>query len=152
DQQRSRSLRSFRTPDARNTITMPKSLPLRLCALARETVFVIIILASPVFATRIERQIDSWKPEHYLVNITLNENLSEIASASTRIDVKILKPTRVIDLDFGELTVDRVTMNSNALKFTHDNGKLLIDLPGPTSPGQSIALTIDYHGKPKDGL
>lgn len=117
-----------------------------------KNLLVIVVLATAAFAARVERQIDSWKPEHYQVNITLNENLSEITSASTRIDVKILKPTRVIDLDFGELNVDRVTMNSNALKFTHENGKLLIDLPETTVPGQSIAVTIDYHGKPKDGL
>ena len=131
---------------------MPETLSLRLCAFAGKFLLAIIILASPAFATRVERQIDSWKPEHYLVNITLNENLSEITSASTRIDVKILKPTRLIDLDFGELNVDKVTMNSNALKFTHDNGKLLIDLSEAASPGQSIALTVEYHGKPKDGL
>ena len=117
-----------------------------------KNLLLIIVLATSAFATRVERQIDSWKPEHYQVNITLNETLSEIASASTRIDVKILKPTRLIDLDFGELSVDRVTMNSNSLKFTHDNGKLLIDLPGPAVPGESIALIIEYHGKPKDGL
>ena len=131
---------------------MPETLSLRLCAFAGKFLLAIIILASPAFATRVERQIDSWKPEHYQVNITLNENLSEITSASTRIDVKILKPTRLIDLDFGELNVDKVTMNSNALKFTHDNGKLLIDLREAASPGQSIALTVEYHGKPKDGL
>ena len=131
---------------------MPKSLPLRLCAFAREILLLITILTCPAFAVRVERQIDSWRPKHYLVNITLNDKLSEITSASTRIDVAILKPTRVIDLDFGELTVDRVTLDSNALKFTHDNGKLLIDLPGPAKTGDSIALTVDYHGKPKDGL
>jgi len=103
--------------------------PSRLCAFAGKILLVITILAWPVFAVRVERQIDSWRPKHYLVNITLNDKLSEITSASARIDVTILKPTRVIDLDFGELTVDRVTLDSNPLKFTHDNGKLLHDLP-----------------------
>jgi aminopeptidase N len=108
-------------------------------------------LSSPAFATRVERQIDSWKPQHYVVNIALDDKLTEI-TASTRIDVNILKPTRVIDLDFGELTVDRVTLDSQSLKFTHADGKLLIDLPGPVKAGDTFALTIDYHGKPKDGL
>ena len=112
----------------------------------------LILLCSSAFATRVERQIDSWKPESYLVNITLNENLSEITSATTRVDIKILRPTRVIDLDFGELTVDRVTMNSNPLDFTRETGKLLVNLPGTVVRDQSIALTVAYHGKPKDGL
>jgi aminopeptidase N len=126
-------------------------LPLRLCAFAGKILLVITILAWPAFAVRVERQIESWRPKHYLVNITLNDKLSEI-SASARLDVAIVKPTRVIDLDFGELTVDRVTIDSKPLKFTHDNGKLLVDLPGPAKVGDSIALTVDYHGKPKDGL
>src|SRR5689334_1619845 len=113
---------------------------------------VLVLLCSSAFATRVERSIDSWKPNHYLVNITLDDQLTEITTASARIDIKILKPTRVIDLDFGELTVDRVTLDSTSLKFTHDNGKLLVDLPAPANVGDPIALTIDYHGKPKDGL
>jgi aminopeptidase N len=136
----------------RKTSGSPTSLTLRLCAFAGEILLVITILALPVFAVRVERQIDSWKPKHYLVNITLNDKLTEITSASARIDVMILKPTRVIDLDFGELTVDRVMLDSMPLKFTHDNGKLLVDLPGPAKSGDSIALTVNYHGKPKDGL
>ena len=131
---------------------MPQNLSLRLCAFAREIFLVIIVLASPAFATRVERQIDSWKPENYVVNLTLNEGLSEITSASTRIYIKILKPTRMIDLDFGELSVDRVTMNSTSLDFKHENGKLLINLPSTAVRDQSIALTVEYHGKPKDGL
>jgi len=129
---------------------MAKYLPLRRCAFAGEILLAIILLASFAFATRVERSIDLWQPKHYLVNITLDDKLTEITTASARIDIKILKPTRVIDLDFGELTVDRVTLDSTSLKFTHDNGKLLIDLPPKV--GDSFALTIDYHGTPKDGL
>jgi len=127
-------------------------LSLRLCVFAGEIFLAIIILASAAFATRVERSIDSWEPKHYLVNITLDDKLSEITSASARVDVAILKPTRVIDLDFGELTVERVTLDSQPLKFTHETGKLLVDLPGPAKAGDSIGLTVDYHGKPKDGL
>ena len=118
----------------------------------RKILLAIIILASPVFATRVERRIDSWKPTHYLVNITLDDKLSEITSASARVSVTILKPTRVIDLDFGEMTVDRIALASQSLKFTHTGGKLLVDLPSLGKVGDSAVLTIDYHGKPKDGL
>ena len=130
-------------------------LPLRLCGFARSLLLVFAlctILAAPALAVRVERQIDTWRPEHYLVNITLNDNLSEITSASTRVTVKILKPTRVIDLDFGDLTVDEVTLASRSLKFSHESGKLFINMPGTVLPDESFALTINYHGKPKDGL
>jgi aminopeptidase N len=126
-------------------------LPLRLCAFAR-VIFSFALLLSTVIAARVERLIDTWRPTHYLVNITLNDQLSEITSASARVYVSILKPTRTIDLDFADLTVDSVTFNSGSVPFTHENGKLLLTLPQAASAGDSFVLTVDYHGKPKDGL
>lgn len=104
------------------------------------------------FAVRVERLIDTWQPKHYVVNITLSDRLSEISSATARIDVLILKPTSLIDLDFGELTIDAVTVNSKTATYTHKDRKLKIDLPGPASPGTQFQVSIQYHGKPKDGL
>ncbi|HJY30487.1 MAG TPA: M1 family metallopeptidase, partial [Pyrinomonadaceae bacterium] len=98
------------------------------------------------------RLIDTWRPIHYLVNIALNEQLSEITSASVRINVSIVKPTRTIDLDFGDLTIDGATLNSTSVPFTHKDGKLLFALPQALSPGDALVLTVNYHGKPKDGL
>ena len=131
--------------------TLRPSLSLRLCAFAR-VIFLLLLVSPSALPARVERLIDNWQPQHYLVNITLNNQLTEIASASARIYVRILKPTRMIDLDFGELTVDRVTLNSKALGFTHKDGKLLITLPEDARPGDSLPLTVDYHGRPKDGL
>jgi len=125
--------------------------PLRRRAVAR-VVFVLLLCFSSSLAARVERLIDTWRPTHYLVNVTLNDQLSEITSASARVDVRILKPTRVIDFDFGELTVDRVTLSSKPLEFTHKDGKLLVTLSEVAQSGASLTLTIDYHGKPKDGL
>ena len=104
------------------------------------------------YAARIERLIDAWQPKHYAINITLNDQLSEIASATTRIDIQILKPTTLIDLDFGELTIDAVTLNSQPTQFTHKDGKLKITLSQPAKPGAQLQISVQYHGKPKDGL
>jgi aminopeptidase N len=140
--------------------TLVQILPLRLCAFAGELlpshlplIVVLLLLAvSPALALRIERRIDTWRPEHYLVNITLNNQLSEITSASARINILVLKPTTLIDLDFGDLTTDTVTLNSKPVPFAHKNGKLQINLPERANTGARLVLTIDYHGKPKDGL
>ena len=113
---------------------------------------VVLLLCSSAMAARVERLIDTWRPTHYLVNITLNDQLSEITSASTRIHLTILKPTRTIDLDFGELTVDSATLNSNPVTVTHNNGKLSFALSQAANAGDSLVLTVNYHGKPKDGL
>jgi aminopeptidase N len=125
-----------------------KTPPFRLCAFARVILFC-FLLASAALATRVERRIDTWQPTHYDISITLNDALSEITTATARIHIRLLKPTRVIDLDFGDLTVDRVSFDSTPLTFTHKDGKLLIDLP---TTRDEMTLTIVYHGKPKDGL
>jgi aminopeptidase N len=113
---------------------------------------VVLLLCSSALAARVERVIDTWRPTHYLVNITLNDQLSEITSASVRIYATILKPTRAIDLDFGELKVNRVSINGKEVSFTHQNGKLLFTLAEDATPGTSLVLGVDYQGKPKDGL
>ncbi|MCA1577697.1 MAG: M1 family metallopeptidase [Acidobacteria bacterium] len=111
----------------------------------------ILTVTSLANAARVERLIDTWQPKHYVVNITLNDQLSEI-SATVRIDALILKPTTLIDLDFGELTIDTVTLDSKTVPFTHRNGKLHLNLPQRSLPGTVHAVTVQYHGKPKDGL
>ena len=115
-------------------------------------VLIVLLSASSAIGLRVERLIDTWKPEHYLVNITLNDQLSEIISASARINILILKPTTLIDLDFGDLTTDGVAVNSKLVSFSHKDGKLKINLPERSNPGTRLVLTIYYHGKPKDGL
>ena len=115
-------------------------------------IFLLFLVSSSALAARVERLIDTWQPQQYLVNISLNDQLTEISSASVRIDVKVLKPTRVIDLDFGELTVDRVTLMSKAVEFTHRDGKLLVTIGREAVASEVLPLTVEYHGKPKDGL
>src|SRR6267378_3620782 len=66
----------------------------------------VLLLTSSVtwlFAARRERLIDSWKPLHYSVSLTLNDQLTEITSATAEITVLSLRDTlSQIDLDFGE--------------------------------------------------
>src|SRR4026207_1256808 len=113
---------------------------------------VVLLLCSSVMAARVERVIDTWRPTHYLVNITLNDQLSEITSASARIYLTVVKPTREIDVDFGDLTVDRATLNGRSSTFVRKDGKLHFDLPEAAGPGAVYTIEIFYHGKPKDGL
>ena len=116
------------------------------------TLLLLSLQLSTVFAARVERLIDTWRPEHYLVNITLNEQLSEITSATARINILVIKPTSLIDLDFGDLTADKVSLNSLPVPFTHAKGKLQLNLPQRVNAGTRLVVTVNYHGKPKDGL
>src|ERR1043165_4625435 len=115
-------------------------------------VFFVLIPLSVSYAVRVERLVDTWRPTHYLINITLDDQLSEITSATARVDVLVLKPTALIDLDFGDLTVDAVTLDTKPVSFTHKDGSLRFNLPQRAAAGAHLSLAVQYHGKPKDGL
>ncbi len=123
------------------------------CWIRFTTVALLFFTASAVFATRRERIIDTWRPTHYNVQITLNNELTEIRKARTEITVVTLKPgVSFIDLDFGELSVDSVTLNRRAAHFKHSSGLLRVNLPRQMAKGTRLVVAVNYHGVPKDGL
>lgn len=114
---------------------------------------IVISSASWSFATRHERLIDSWKPVHYNVSLTLNDQLTEITSATAEITILSLKDTlSQIDLDFGELPVDAVKVNNEAAPFERSPGLLKIKLSRAAPKNTRLVVVVSYHGKPKDGL
>ena len=122
--------------------------------LKRPAYFLVLLVLTScvVYAARVERLIDTWQPQHYVVSLTLNDQLSEIVNATARIDVLVLKTTSLIDLDFGDLKTNSVTIDSRPAPFTHRNGKLEIKLAEPANPGTKLIVEVAYQGKPKDGL
>lgn len=105
------------------------------------------------FAARHERLIDSWRPVNYNVSLTLNERLSEITSARAEITILSLKDAlSQINLDFGELPVDSVTVNNQTAPYERVPGFLNIKLPKTIRRGTNLVVVVSYHGKPKDGL
>jgi aminopeptidase N len=112
----------------------------------------VCITSSVAFAARVERLIDTWQPKNYVVTLKLNDQLSEIVTASARIDVLVLKKTALIDLDFGEMKTNSVKVDSIPATFTHKNGKLEVQLAEAANPGTRIVIEVVYQGKPKDGL
>src|SRR4029079_9280383 len=112
----------------------------------------LLLFASVAFAVRRERLIDTWKPQHYTVSITLNRQLSEITSAQADIDIAAVKALGTVDLDFGDLKTDSVSIDGGPAMFKHQNGKLKIDFPTVVNAGAKLRVTVKYHGKPTDGL
>ena len=113
----------------------------------------ILGFATQSFAVRHERLIDSWKPINYNVSLTFNDRLTEIASARAEITILSLKDSlSQIDLDFGELAVDSVTVNNQSALYQRATGLLNVKLPGVTRQGTTLVVVVSYHGKPKDGL
>ena len=116
-------------------------------------VLVFILTVSSSFASRHERLIDSWKPLHYNVSITLNDQLTEITSARTEVTVLSLKDTlSQIEMDFGELAVDSVKVNGETAPLERSPGLLNIKLSKAAPRDTRLVVVVTYHGKPKDGL
>lgn len=100
-----------------------------------------------------EREITRWQPINYDVAITLNEQLSEITKA--RVVLKALAvrdDVDVIDLDFGDMTIDAVKLGSEPARTDRSAGTLNVHLPKKLGIGDRFEITIEYHGRPKDGL
>ena len=106
----------------------------------------------PTFGIRRERVIDSWRPLHYNISITLNDTLSEITSARADIEVIAVRQLSMIDFDFADLTTDSVIVNGNSIRFTQQNDKLNVPLPEQLSAGTRVTVSVAYHGKPREGL
>ena len=56
-----------------------------------------------------------------------------------------------IALDFGNLTVDSVTVDGIDATFRHEGESLTVDLPAQGDGARSVAIRVRYHGKPKAG-
>ena len=117
-------------------------------------IFLLIVLTGPaVFAIRRERLIDSWKPTHYNVSITLHNELNGIREARSEITIATLKDNvTAIDLDFGDLPVSSVTVNEKAATFKQGSGLLTVNLPRVVSKGARLVIAVSYQGIPKEGL
>ena len=125
-------------------------------AVVRRSLIVALLLAAvcaQAVAERRERFVDAWRPVHYDINVKLDDQLTELTSASAEVSLQVLKgPLAVVDLDFGDLTIDSVTVGGAPARFEQGNGRLNVTLPQPAAANARLVIVVNYHGKPKDGL
>ena len=115
--------------------------------------FAALAFITPALAQRRERAIDTWKPQHYDVAITLNDQLTEIARARTEITALILKDNAsIIDLDFGSLEIDAVTIGVQPARYERKPELLNVFLGQAARAGDKVSIVVTYHGHPTDGL
>jgi len=136
-----------------NSITL-KSLRVSRRSLALlAAILCLLSLPSGLAAQRRERVVDSWRPIHYDVALTLNDQLNEISAARTEITLEVLAANLTkVDLDFGEMPIDAVTVSGSPARFERRPDMLDIILARTARRGDKLSLTITYHGRPKDGL
>ncbi len=135
---------------------MHKSTALKLLRALPGVLFLLTaILCLPLClaAQRRERAINSWRPIHYDVALSFNDQLSEISAAHTEITLEVIADNLTrIDLDFGELPIDAVTIAGAQARFERQPGMLEVMLRRPANRGEKLDIAINYHGRPKDGL
>ena len=133
-------------------VSMRKSL---VNMLRRSFVLAALLLSlfALALAERRERAVDAWRPIHYDVSLKLNDQLTEITHAETKINIQVLKgPLNVIDLDFGQMTVDSVKVMDVPVRFEQANGRLNVQLPRAVNKNDVLTIAVSYHGQPADGL
>jgi aminopeptidase N len=113
----------------------------------------LLCLPLSLSAQRRERVVDSWRPVHYDVALTFNDRLTEISAARTEITLEVLATTLTrIDLDFGEMPVDAVLIAGSPVRFERKPDVLDVFPAGAAKRGDKLIVTVNYHGRPKDGL
>ncbi|MFN2578128.1 MAG: M1 family metallopeptidase [Pyrinomonadaceae bacterium] len=120
----------------------------------RAAIFALFISVATLstFAQRRERPVDSWKPLHYGVDLSFNDQLNQIsARADILLEVMAQNLTKV-DFDFGELPIDSVLVAGANAKFERTPETLNVMLTAPAKRGDKLNVTVNYHGHPKDGL
>ena len=115
--------------------------------------FVVFCVPFNLVAQRRERVINSWRPTHYDVALSFNDQLTEISVARTEIALEVLADNlTTIDLDFGEMPIDAVRLDGAPARFERKPDLLEVTLQRPAYHGEKHSLLVTYHGKPRDGL
>lgn len=97
--------------------------------------------------------VGAWQPIHYDITLSLDDNLSEITKARAVITLQALRDRlNLIDLDFGEMPVDSVTIGGQPAKINRTPGLLNVYLPRELNIDDRVVITVEYHGRPSDGL
>jgi aminopeptidase N len=90
--------------------------------------------------------------QQYRLSLSIGDTKDEITAEAEIVFAARAVNVREVALDFPDLTVDGVTENGRAAKFTRDAGRLRITLADTYKPGDLFNVAVKYHGAPTDGL
>ena len=113
--------------------------PIRLSQAARLAVVALLILlgACAASAQRRERVVDSWRPLHFDIDLSFDEQVSQIATARTKVTLEVLAATvDKVDFDFGDMIVDSVLLADKPAKFDRTAETLNVLLPTAAKRGR----------------
>jgi aminopeptidase N len=87
---------------------------------------------------------------HYAIELTLPRSGTEIRAATELTIAPRVAPLRSVDLDFGTLTVDEVTVDGARAEARAAAGHLTVPVNRTTR--DPFKVRVAYHGSPADGL
>ncbi|HZH89530.1 MAG TPA: M1 family metallopeptidase [Pyrinomonadaceae bacterium] len=113
----------------------------------------VALCSATVVAERRERLVENWRPLHYDVTLAFDNELAGLTRAETQLDALVLRDDlAVIDLDFGALTIDAVSVGDRPARYERQGERLNVFLARPARRGERLRLRVVYHGRPADGL
>ncbi len=87
---------------------------------------------------------------NYLLELEIDVP-GKVISGSATIDLKLLKDANTSGFDLtSSLTVDSVQFESAVLGHTHSNSRLEVIWPRVMKDGESVKVTVYYHGRPEE--
>src|SRR5262245_1744946 len=89
---------------------------------------------------------------HYRIELIISAEGDEIRGRTTIRFAALEDSVHSVDLDFGSLTVDEVADGNAATSFSHNAGRLHVNLAAAYRRGSLFSVAVAYHGHPTDGL
>ncbi|HWW74774.1 MAG TPA: M1 family metallopeptidase, partial [Pyrinomonadaceae bacterium] len=90
--------------------------------------------------------------QQYRIHVRIDDATDRISAETEIVFAVRASGVREVPLDFAGLEVDGVQVDGRAAHFTRSGGKLRVELDEARRPGDSLSVTVRYHGTPADGL
>jgi len=111
--------------------------------------FVFLALAAVPVGGSLEEPVDAIA---YRICVYLDGETSAVA-ANAEIVLLVMKAgTDHVHFDFVGLTVDSVKVDGADTAFSREPLSLEVELEGRAAPGDTVEVSVFYHGTPEDGL
>jgi aminopeptidase N len=90
--------------------------------------------------------------QQYRIHLRIDDSTDRISAETEILFAVRAAGVREVPLDFAGLEVDGVEVDGRAAHFTRSGGKLRVELDEARRPGDTLSVSVKYHGSPADGL
>ncbi|HJQ34667.1 MAG TPA: M1 family aminopeptidase [Pyrinomonadaceae bacterium] len=90
--------------------------------------------------------------QQYRIRVRVDDSTDNISATAEIVVAVRAAGVREVPLDFAGLEVDDVEVNGRPARFTRAEQKLRVALTEAFRSGDSLTVSVKYHGSPADGL